>query len=163
MIIRPYRHRDRETIKQITAEAFAGVSIDQSIQQKLGTVAGRSWQWHKARYIDHDVEAAGAMVLVAEDEQSGEIVGYITMRMDREASVGLIPNMSVRAGLRGQGIGRKLIERALEAFRDAGLEIVRIETLEQNAIGGHLYPSCGFQEVARQVHYAMRLRAPDGA
>ena len=33
----------------------------------------------------------------------------------------------------------------------------KIETLEQNSIGRHLYPSLGFIEVARQIHYAMPL------
>jgi ribosomal protein S18 acetylase RimI-like enzyme len=29
--------------------------------------------------------------------------------------------------------------------------------MASNAIGQHLYPSCGFEEVARQVHFAMKL------
>ena len=29
--------------------------------------------------------------------------------------------------------------------------------MASNAVGQHLYPSCGFEEVGRQVHYAMRL------
>jgi hypothetical protein len=32
-----------------------------------------------------------------------------------------------------------------------------IETMAHNAIGNHLYPDCGFIEVARQVHFARRL------
>jgi len=42
------------------------------------------------------------------------------------------------------------------------MTVGRIETLEQNAIGRQLYPSLGFLEVARQIHYAMPLfpRAP---
>jgi hypothetical protein len=37
------------------------------------------------------------------------------------------------------------------------MTIAKIETLEQNLIGRHLYPSLGFVEVARQIHYAMPL------
>ena len=37
------------------------------------------------------------------------------------------------------------------------MQVAKIETLEQNPIGQTLYPSLGFQEVARQIHYAMRL------
>jgi hypothetical protein len=29
--------------------------------------------------------------------------------------------------------------------------------MASTAIGQHLYPSCGFDEVARQVHFAMKL------
>lgn len=156
MKIRLYRESDRDTLKAITAEAFAGVSIDQNIEGRFGAVAGHDWRWRKARQIDDDIEAAGAVVLVAEDEQ-GEILGYISTWQDREASIGFIPNMAVRAGQRGQGIGRQLIERALELFRGAGLGIARIETLDQNPVGRHLYPECGFVEVARQIHFALRL------
>jgi len=156
MTIRPYRESDRETLRAITVEAFDGVSIDQNIELRFGLVAGNDWRFRKGRHIDEDVEAVGAAILVAENER-GEIIGYITTQLDREAGVGLIPNMSVRAGLRGQGIGRKLIDAALGLFRDAGLELARIETLDQNQIGQHLYPECGFVEVARQIHFALRL------
>jgi len=29
--------------------------------------------------------------------------------------------------------------------------------MEGNEIGEHLYPSCGFVEVARQIHFALKL------
>ena len=59
---------------------------------------------------------------------------------------------------RGQGLGRQLIEHALAHFRATGMTVAKIETLEQNPIGRHLYPSVGFIEVARQIHYVMPLR-----
>jgi ribosomal protein S18 acetylase RimI-like enzyme len=160
MNIRPYRESDRETLKAITVEAFASVAIEHNIEQAFGTIAGHDWQWRKARQIDEDCTAPGAAIWVAEDER-GEIVGYVTTRLDHEAGIGLIPNLAVKERLRGQGLGRQLIEYALERFRAAGLELARIETLDQNPIGQHLYPVCGFVEVARQVHYAMRLQLKD--
>ena len=160
MTIRPYRESDRETLKAITIEAFDGVSIDQNIERRFGPLAGHDWRFRKARHIDEDIDAPGAAILVAENDRN-EIVGYITTQIDPETCVGLIPNMSVRAGMRGQGIGRQLIEAALQQFRDSGLALARIETLDQNTIGQHLYPDCGFVEVARQIHYAMRLQSRD--
>ena len=80
--------------------------------------------------------------------------------MDSAASIGHIPNLSVKASHRGQGIGRQLIQLVLQRFRDAGLTHAKIETLEQNAIGNHLYAECGFQEAARQVHFVRKLTEP---
>ena len=60
-------------------------------------------------------------------------------------------------GCEAVGLGRRLIEHALAHFRAAGMTVAKIETLEQNPVGRHLYPSVGFIEVARQVHYAMPL------
>jgi ribosomal protein S18 acetylase RimI-like enzyme len=156
MTIRPYRESDREVIKRITIEAFENVSIDQNIERHFGPVGGHDWRWRKGRHVDDDIDAAGSAIWVAEDENH-EIVGYISTRMDREAGVGFIPNLAVRGGRRGAGIGRQLIERAIDEFRDAGLALARIETLDQNPIGQHLYPSCGFVEVARQIHFAQKL------
>jgi ribosomal protein S18 acetylase RimI-like enzyme len=85
------------------------------------------------------------------------VVGYISTRIDRASGKGRIPNLVVSAGFRGRGLGRRLIEHALEYFRSTGLEWAAIETMEQNAVGNHLYRSCGFQEVARQIHFARRL------
>jgi hypothetical protein len=43
------------------------------------------------------------------------------------------------------------------------MTVAKIETLEQNPIGRSLYPSLGFVEIARQIHYAMPLiDAPGG-
>ncbi len=156
MKIRPYQPGDREVLKQITVEAFTTVSIDQNIEKHFGPVGGHDWRWRKAAHIDQDVDDPHAANWVAEDDD-GKILGYITTRIDRAAGIGSIPNLAVRDGLRGQGIGRQLIDFALARFREAGLELARIETLDQNPVGQHLYPSCGFVEVARQIHFAMRL------
>jgi len=155
MHIRTFRESDRDTLKALTVEAFDDVAIDHNIERQFGTVGGHDWRWRKARHIDDDIAVLGAVIFVAEDD--GQVVGYITTRIDRDASVGLIPNLAVRSDYRGRGIGRELIANALEMFAREGLELARIETLAQNPAGQHLYPSFGFVEVARQVHYAKRL------
>jgi ribosomal protein S18 acetylase RimI-like enzyme len=92
-------------------------------------------------------------------EVEGEVVGYVTTSIVPEHRVGRIPDLAVAARVRGQGIGRRLLEHALASFRAQGLRVARIETLEHNRAGRHLYPSLGFVEVARQVHFAMPLDA----
>jgi ribosomal protein S18 acetylase RimI-like enzyme len=161
IVIRPYRESDRPALRDLTVAAFDGVSIDHNIDRTLGPVAGRDWRWRKARAIDEDIDAAGAEIAVAEEAEGGAVVGYISLRHDREARVGWIPNLAVVADLRGQGLGRRLIEHALGRFRAEGMTVARIETLEQNPIGRHLYPSAGFVEVARQIHFAIALTRPD--
>ena len=155
--IRPFREADRDALRAMTIEGFVGVSIDHNIDRALGPVAGRDWRWRKARHVDDDLDAPGGEVAVAEDPATGRPVGYVSLRFDDEAKVGQVPNLVVAAGLRNRGLGRRLLEHALDRFRAQGMAVARIETLEQNPIGGHLYPSVGFREVARQVHFAMAL------
>jgi ribosomal protein S18 acetylase RimI-like enzyme len=155
MYIRPYQPSDLEFLKRLTLEGFAGVSIDHGIEERFGRINGCDWRWRKTRHIDDDVARDAAGVFVADDE--GKVVGYITTWQDREAGIGHIPNLAVAASHRNQGLGRTLIEHAMNHFRAAGLSHAKIETLAQNAIGNHLYPSLGFVEVARQVHFVARL------
>lgn len=154
--IRAYQSADLEAIKVITLVGFAGVSLDHALEEKLGgELAGHDWRWRKARHIDDDVAAHAQGIFVAEAE--GEVLGYISTALDREAGKGRIPNLAVALGARGQGIGRALIEHALDYFRDENLAYAVIETMDSNPVGQTLYPDSGFQEIARQVHYAQRL------
>ncbi len=157
IVIRPYREADRSIVRELTVAAFEGVSIDQSIDRVLGPITGRDWRWRKARDVDRDIDMWGAELAVAEDDGTREVLGYVTMHCDPETRIGWIHNLVIAGGARGQGLGRRLIEHALAYFRSAGMTVAKIETLEQNSIGRHLYPSVGFQEVARQFHYAMPL------
>ena len=156
MLIRIYRPADLETLRRLTVEAFDGVSIDQNIEKRFGLIHDHDWQWRKARPIDADAAANPAGLFVAEEE--GAIVGFVTTRIDPEAGIGHIPHLVVAAGRRGQGLGKLLIHHALDYFRSLGLTHAKIDTLDQNATGQHLFPACGFTEVARQIHYFMDLR-----
>jgi len=153
--IRVFQPADLEAIKRLTLEAFDGVTLEQNVEDKLGVLGGHDWRWRKARHIDADVGANAAGIFVAESEK--RVVGYITTLLDREAGKGRIPNLAVDASFRGQGLGRGLIEHALEYFRREGLAYAVIETMAQNVAGNHVYPACGFVEVARQVHFARKL------
>jgi len=152
---RLYRDADLETIKRLTVESFGGVTLEQNVETALGDLNGRDWKWRKARHIDEDVAANPTGLFIAESADA--VVGYISTRIDRETGRGRIPNLAVSAEVRGQGLGRRLIEQALDYFRREGLAYAVIETMAQNDIGNHLYKSCGFLEVARQVHFAQRL------
>ncbi len=155
-MIRIYRSSDLDELRLMTIEGFDGIAIDQNIENAFGVMQERDWKWRKARHVDEDVAANPAGIFVADDGE-GRVLGYISTRLDREAGKGRIPNLVVDATARGQGIGRQLIEHALDYFRREGMSFVMIETMVNNPVGQHLYPSCGFVETGRQIHYAMKL------
>lgn len=155
MHIRLYQPSDLEELRRMTIEGFDGTAIDQNVENRFGILGGHDWRWRKARHVNDDVEANPEGVFVA--EENGRVMGYITTRIDRELSKGRIPNLAVDEHARGRGLGRRLIEHALEYFRREGMAYVMIETMANNAVGQHLYPSCGFVEAGRQIHYALKL------
>ena len=155
MKIRLYQSSDVDELKRITIEGFEGIAIDQSVEAALGILSGHDWRWRKARHVDEDVEANPTGIFVA--DESGKVLGYISTRVDHEVGKGRIPNLAVDQSERGQGIGRLLIEHALDYFRREGMAFAMIETMDNNRVGQHLYPSCGFVETCRQIHFAKML------
>lgn len=155
MIIRPCQSSDLDELKRMTIEGFEGIAIDQNVEGQFGLLGEHDWRWRKARHVDEDVAANPSGVFVAEDD--GKVLGYISTRLDREAGKGRIPNLAVDRAARGKGLGRLLIEHATDYFRREGMAFAVIETMVNNPVGQHLYPSCGFVEVGRQIHYAMKL------
>jgi len=155
-MIRKYRPQDLEKLKEITAICFEGVSIDRNIEKKFGPIGEHDWRWRKLRHIDADVEGQNAEGVFVY-EVDGQVVGYITARVDRGSKIGWIPNLAVIPEHREEGLGKLLMQTALDYLRDQGMECAKIETLAQNPIGSHFYPSVGFEEVARQIHYVKRL------
>jgi ribosomal protein S18 acetylase RimI-like enzyme len=153
--IRLGRPDDLASIRQLTVESFAHVTLEQNVEQALGLLHDHDWRWRKVRHIDQDVAANPDGVFVAEAQ--GHVVGYVTTLVDCEAGKGRIPNLAVAAEFRGRGLGRRLIEHALDYFRREGLAYAVIETMAQNEAGQGLYPACGFVEVARQIHFARKL------
>src|SRR5688572_24163475 len=139
MHIRPFRPDDLPWLREMTVEAFDGVSIDQGIERLYGPINGHDWQWRKARHVDEDVRRDPLGIFVLEDGE--RIAGYISTWIDTEGALGHIPNLVLVPECRGRGLGRRLIEHAFAHFRAAGIAHVKIETLVQNDVGNHLYTS----------------------
>jgi len=155
IVIRAFEPQDLPELRRITVESFGSVAFDEMLEQRYGLWNERDWKARKADHIDDDCAANPTGCFVA--TQGDRIVGYITTRLDRINSIGRIPNLAVVADLRGHGLGRQLIQHAQAYFRNEGMALAKIETMASNPIGQSLYPSCGFEEVARQVHFTMRL------
>lgn len=122
------------------------------LRQKIG---GADWREIKQAGVRHEIETAPAGCAIA--ELNGVVVGYIGTVVNRVADRGTITNLTVDPSCQGQGIGRRLVEWALTIFREKGLHHAKIETLVTNAVGAHLYSDMGFEEVAQQIHYVLKL------
>ena len=159
--IRPYRPSDLPRLQEITAQTFGPVSIDRNMQRRLGPFGEGDWSTRKAAAIADDWAAQPDGVFVAEGAPgagaAGDVIGYVTTRLNPTSRIGWIPNLAVDPAHQGKGVGRALLLHALDHFRRSGMQVAKIETLDQNPVGQALYPRLGFEEVARQIHYAMRL------
>ncbi len=152
ILVRAAVPSDLKSIVELTEKEFRAASLDAKIEDMIG---GTAWIETKAVALKGELEKNpdGCFVAVMNEE----IVGYITTAIVSIASRGVIANIAVSSKLQGRGIGRKLIDMALHHFKKLGLHQAKIETLASNQVGQHLYPSFGFREVERQIHYIMSL------
>jgi ribosomal protein S18 acetylase RimI-like enzyme len=156
-MIRPYEGRDRQRLREITAEVFGPAAVDYHIERRFGIVQRRDWRWRKLRHIDDDIRSNAAGIFVYA-EPDGTLVGYVSVQLDRDAGIGRIANLAVTGKAQGRGIGRALLDHALEYIAAEQMMLARIETLVGNAVGEHLYAAMGFEEVSRQIYFVKRIR-----
>lgn len=154
--LRPYREADRERVLAITEAAFPGASLDRLMEERHGLLGETTWADRKRAGVDADLLANPHGVFLAEDD-AGRVLGYITTRLNPATRLGWIPNLAVDPAAQGQGLGRALLEAALDYFRAVGMTHAKIETLATNERGQGLYPSLGFVELVRQIHYTLEL------
>jgi ribosomal protein S18 acetylase RimI-like enzyme len=69
-------------------------------------------------------------------------------------SLGAIQNVGVTPAHRGRGLGRALVLKALEGFRQAEMNRVYLEVTAQNSAAIELYLSVGFR-ITRTVYKAV--------
>lgn len=92
-----------------------------------------------------------AIFLVAADEESGEVAGYVvTLAVMDESEV---LNIAVDPPYRGASIGGMLLDRALAEAEKAGSESTFLEVRESNVAARRLYERRGFEEISRRVRY----------
>jgi GNAT superfamily N-acetyltransferase len=65
----------------------------------------------------------------------------------------LLNDLFVLPALRGQGISKRLIERAQEYCRETHACALTLETAQTNDIGNQLYPTMGFVLDTEFNHY----------
>lgn len=96
------------------------------------------------------VRATNVCFLVATND-AREVQGYAIAYCAADQSE--LANLAVRAGARGTGIGRALLEAVMSASVERGARTMYLEVRESNVAAQHLYRSAGFRPVARRKRY----------
>ena len=160
---------DLPAIQAITAQVFEPVSLEGRIARALGPeAAGPGWLALKMDVIAAEIRNLpdGCFVAIANGPASagrkaesvgGQVVAYVTNTINPLASRGYISSLAVAGGNHNRGIGRALVEHSLAMFRARGLRQAKIDTIDCNVVGQHLYPALGFKEAARVINYVMNL------
>ena len=106
--------------------------------------------WSK-RMLAEELENACAAFLVAEDADSGQVLGYAGVLV--MADEGYITNVAVFPEYRRCGIGAAIIEVFMNFARANHLAFLTLEVRPSNAAAIELYRRFGFEEVGRRKNY----------
>lgn len=136
-MIRPVENtpEDLETIRSLFREYQDFLQIDlcfQSFDEELAALPGK-----------YSVENDGGLYVA---EESGEAVGCVAFYRVDESTCEL-KRLYVHPRFHGKGIGRSLMERAIQDSTQVGYQTMILDTLRRLEGAGKLYQRFGFTEI----------------
>lgn len=144
LVVRPIEPRDAQAVSLLTTQ--------------LGYVrsAEQIEQWVRWLAANPDREQVGFVATM-----HGEVIGWIDISIEhrlQSAPFGYIGGLVVKDGLRGQGIGRRLCQRAEAWTWERSVETVRVTSRSTRADAHRFYLRDGYREVkTSQVFEKSRL------
>ncbi|SFP80531.1 Acetyltransferase (GNAT) family protein [Oscillibacter sp. PC13] len=102
-------------------------------------------------YMDED-NAAGAMAVTMEQGDGYHDIAWEVMADDHEVAV--IHILGVNPDYQGKGIGKQMIEKAIQLAKDSNKKAIRLDALASNIPAQHLYEGRGFQYKGKRNLFA---------
>ena len=137
--VREYRSQDMEEAMDIWNEVIReGIAFPQ-LDELTGQTAGEFFS--EQSYTG-----------IAEDDETGEVVGLYILHPNNVGRCGHICNTSyaVKSGKRGQHIGEKLVKDSLSVGARLGFRILQFNAVVASNIHAlHLYKRLGFTQLGR--------------
>ena len=99
----------------------------------------------RAYRLDDIVDALAGYAWVRVARDGGSVVGLAALALEAWNQRARLEHLYVAAGARGQGLGRALVESAMEAARGLGARGVWVETQTSNAGAVGFYERVGFR------------------
>ena len=125
--------------RRLFQEYAAATGLDLEFQGFAAELAGLPGDYAPPR---------GRLLLAWEDDRA---IGVVAVR-PLQGDIGELKRLYVAPAGRGQGVGRALVQAAIEAAREIGYSRLRLDTLPTMPEAIALYESLGFRPIAPYRH-----------
>lgn len=140
MIIRRAETDDAAAIERVAHATWQADYPEVLNRENTAEAAG---DWYDEQSLRATIQRDNALVLVSSIDT--EIVGFVHAYAGDDG--GDLLRLYVAPGYRGRGVGTALLDRAVEALFDSGIENIRAMVLAANDQGRAFYESRGFELV----------------
>ncbi len=158
-MIRPYKSSDLEIIMDIGNRAWQPIyeMFGKTYGNELFDILTPDVKSEKGSQIERHCRDHPEWVYVCEEQ--GQIVGFITFRLDAEKKIGSIGNNAVDPQRRLKGIGQQMYKAVLDFFRKQGMLYATVRTGLDYAHepARRAYERAGFNIKHEDVDYYMKL------
>lgn len=148
---------DMDRVGQIARQAWRPIhdSFEEIMGKEMHDAVCADWEADKEAQVHGQYERNPEWFWVVEDAATGEVVAFLTIRVDWKRSLGTIANNAVAPEAQGRGIGTKMYTYALDLFRQEGLKFASVGTGmdEGHAPARRAYEKAGFDIVRTDVTY----------
>ena len=161
--------RDLGTIADLISDAFADEIDDrgQAALREMRWMARLSplvWWWAQADPSFQDTFNGFVWEEPAPKGQGLQIIANVSLnRAPGSRQRWIICNVVVRAAYRGKGIGRQLVEAAIDESVQLGAEGVLLQVYKDNATALKLYKTLGFGKVSGETEATAKSRVANSA
>ncbi|PQA86567.1 N-acetyltransferase [Marinicaulis flavus] len=153
--MRLFKPGDLSRLHEIREAAFAPVfaSFRNIVGEKIASVAFAGAEQEQAALLD-SLCAPGAASEVYVAERKGEVAGFCSVTLDRDAGLGEIGLNAVHPGHQGAGLGAAMYAFALDRMKEAGMKAASVGTGgdASHAPARRAYEKAGFGPGVPSMH-----------
>src|SRR5688572_26291095 len=152
MVIRKASHADRAALGRLGVllmDVHYNFDRRRFLEPKANALAGY------ASFLVSQLDDPDSVIFVAED--NGAVIGYCYAVIEPMSwkelrdEAGFISDLALDPAARRQGAGRKLVNAAIQWFRERKLARVMLWTSTQNAAARELFASAGFRPTMTEM------------